>query len=165
MSISVNWAGTCTVVETLEGEFVSDADATVTVNGLNDSGTFTGSTAVPVTKHSSFSQAMTDGAASIDLTSLPGLNGEAGAVDGTGLKVQLVRFKNPDDNANNITITFGALNPYNLFGATFVITLAPGQDTGPMYLDDAAPDVASGAKQIDISGTGVQALDCQFVMG
>ena len=164
MSLSVSFASTLTVVQTDEGEYVSPADPTVTIIGLNEAATYTGSTAVPVTKHTAFQKALSSGTGTIDLTSLPDHNGVAGQVDGTGLKVQFARFRNLSTNANDITITFGASNPYNLLGSAFVIVLAPGQMVS-LKLDEAAPDIASGAKDIDISGTGAQILEVQLVMG
>ena len=67
-------------------------------------------------------------------------------------------------NANPITIKFGAANPYNLLGASWQIVLAPGQEA-QSYLKDGAPAIGSGAKNIDLSGTGAQALQCQVVLG
>jgi hypothetical protein len=45
------------------------------------------------------------------------------------------------------------------------MTLLPGQSSGPFYLADGAPVIGSGAKNIDISGTGVQALDVILILG
>ena len=106
-------------------------------------------------------QALTAGAATIDLTALTGTNGAA--VDFTGLKVQAAKFINPVGNAA-MTITFGATNPYLLGGTAFKWILSAGQEL-LVYLNDASPDVASGAKNIDISGTLAQSLTCVLVAG
>ncbi len=165
-SISLSYNSQLTVVETLNGAYVSGSDNTVTFTGLNESGTLSGSTTPPVTKHAIFSKAMTAGAATIDLTALPGQTADE-TIDLSGLKVQALKFKNKSTNANKITIAKGASNGYGLnsAGDTWSITLDPNQSVGPFLLDDAAPDVGSGAKTIDISGTGTQELEIEIVAG
>ncbi len=164
MPIAATIAMSITGVETLDtavDPFVSSSDQTVTQTHAK-AATLNAGTTPPVTKQAAFKKTMTAGAATIDLRSLVGTNGAA--VDGNGLKVQAFKFKNPSTNANSITITFGASNPYLLLGTDFLITLAPGQEVMG-YLHDAAPDIASGAKEIDISGTLAQVLECYFLMG
>lgn len=153
-----------TVTETFVGSYVSTADATAGFGDqLGETLTLTASSSVPVTKHAEFQKTMSGGAATIDLTALPGKTADE-TIDGTGLKVQLAKFRNLSTNANDITITFGASNPYNLCGSAFVITLKPGQSI--MFSgNEAAPDVGGGAKEIDISGTLAQVLEVQFVLG
>lgn len=163
MPIAVTFASTITVVETFSGDYVSPGDATVTINRLNESESLNAASSVPVTKHAAFRQAMTSGAATIDLSALPGKTADETVV-GTGLKVQLAKFRNLASNANDITITEGASNGYALLGAGFSFTLKPGQSAA-FSLDEAAPDIASGDRTIDIAGTGAQILECQFVMG
>lgn len=166
MSLQVTYESNVSVLETFTGDYVSSGNNSALFNGLNENGDsyiLTSSTDVPVTKHSEFQQALSSGTATIDLTALPGLTDDE-TVDGTGLKVQIAKFRNLASNANAITITFGASNPYNLLGSAFVMELLPGQSI-TLYLDEAAPDIASGAKNLDISGTGAQILECQFVMG
>lgn len=163
MSISVAFASTITVVETFTGPYVAPGDATVTISQLNESETLTAATSVPVTKHSAFQKTMSSGAGTIDLTALPGWTADETVV-GTGLKVQLVKLRNLAANANDITVTKGASNGYNLLGSSWEFTLKPGQSS-TFSLDEAAPDIASNAKTIDISGTGSQILEVQIVMG
>jgi hypothetical protein len=164
MSLQVRHESKISVVETLEGEFVSPGDNTVTVNQLSETFNLTAATTPPVTKHSAFEIPLVAGAVTIDLTSLPGLNGEAGAVNGTGLKVQSIRFRNKSTNANLITVTEGASNGYELAGNTWKLGLLPGQST-QMFGNDATPDIAAGAKTIDVTGTGAQILEVHVVMG
>jgi len=116
----------------------------------------------PFSKHAAFKQALTAGAATIDLTALTGFNGEA--VDGSGLKVQVLKLRNPSTNANNITITPGAANGYDLMGAAMSLTLEPGDEVILFGLD-TAPDIAAADKDLDLAGTGVQALDVEILMG
>lgn len=164
MSIAVTRVIQLSVVETLEGEFIDPADATITINQLNTSESLSSSTTPPATKVSTGQIALSGGAITLDLTSLPDSNGVAGAIDGTGLKVQSYIFRNPEANANDITLTEGAANGYELHGNTWKIALRPGEIIS-CQLQDGAPDIAAGAKDIDITGTGSQALDFEIVMG
>lgn len=168
MSISVVIRQHCIVTETLEGEYVSDEDATVTIDGVNGTGTetLTASTTPPATKQSCFDIALSAGAVTINLASLPGLNGEAGAVDGTGLKVQSITLKNKASNANAMTITEGASNGHPTLGSSFSVTLLPGQSI-QLFNDgvDVGTDIAAGDRTIDVAGTGAQVLAVHVVMG
>ena len=165
-SVSLSYTGALTVIETLDQALVpdaADANRKITHNAYNTNGlSLSGSTTPPVSLCASFVKALSSGTGTIDLTALVGTNGVA--VDGTGLKVRAFKFINPATNANPITIKFGAANPYNLLGASWQIVLAPGQEA-QSYLKDGAPVVGSGAKNIDLSGTGTQALQCQVVLG
>lgn len=116
--------------------------------------------AVPVTKAASIVKALAAGVGTIDLTALPGAGG--GTVDGTGLKVQLAKFANPSTHA--ITVKFGAANPYLLGGTNWTFTVQPGGEL-VVYANKLAPDIASGAKSIDLVGTLTDTLDCIFAMG
>ena len=152
------------VIETFTGTYVSSADATAGFGAaLGETLTLTASSTVPATKHAEFQKVMSGGAGTIDLTALPGKTVDE-TINGTGLKVQTAKFRNLPTNANKITIKFGAANPYNLKGSTFTFELLPGQSD--LFLgNDATPDIASGARTIDISGTGSQVLEVMIVMG
>lgn len=161
MAVSATYVLNVTAIETLAVGVDFAGSKNISHDQLNSSGTLNASSTVPATKVAAFSKALSDGAATIDLTALTGTNGAA--VDFTGLKVQLVKFKNPVGNAA-MTIKFGAANPYNLLGASWTMILLAGQEIA-LQLNDAAPDVAAGAKNIDISGTGTQTLQCLLVAG
>lgn len=138
------------------------ASRKVTHSLFNESATLTSATTPPVTQCAFFEQALTAGAATIDLTALPGTNGAV--VNGNGLRVRAAKFKNKTSNANPITIKFGASNPYNLLGASWQVILSPGQSV-LVYADDDAPAIAAGAKNIDLSGTAAQVLEVALVIG
>jgi hypothetical protein len=145
------------------GVFVGD-DGDYVINGMNHSATLTGSSTPPVTKVSAFQQALTAGAATIDLTSLPDEDGVAAAVTFSGLKVQWAHFENPSTNANSITISEGASNGYELAGNAWTVTLDPGEQV--VYLgNDTSPDVSGTTKNIDLAGTGTQALNVTLIAG
>lgn len=122
--------------------------------------TATGSaTQPPLTKVAYFSKALSSGTGTIDLTALPGTNGAT--ADATGLKVCLLVFRNPPTNANKITITKGATNGFGVTSADdpLTVTLSPGAEIA-FFGNEVTPDVASGKKTIDLTGTGSQALEC-----
>lgn len=162
MSVSVAYVSQMTVGVTLEGEFVDPADATYTVNGLNTTTTLDGTTTPAVTKEASLALALSSGSITLDLTAIADANG--GTVDGTGLKVQTIKLANPADNNGAITIVPGASNAYNLFGSAFSLTIPVGGEI-LAYLPEGTPDIASGAKEIDITGTGTDPLNIQITMG
>jgi len=116
-----------------------------------------------VTKVAAFSQALTGGAATIDLTAL---DGTVGTVDGTGLKLQVFKLKAPTTNTATLTATKGASNGYGLdsAGATWTVPLAPGQEF-LFYGDDDPPDISSTKKNIDLSGTGTESVQVMIVVG
>lgn len=164
MSVSVTYETKISTAETLETNVVAAGSnsKTVTHTGYNSSNSLAAATTQPATKCAYFSKALSAGAATIDLTALTGTNGAS--VTFSGLKVQCWKFKNPSTNANSITVTFGASNAYLLGGTAFKWVLSPGQEICG-YGYDATPDVSGSTKDIDISGTGSQALEVSLVAG
>ncbi len=152
MSVSGAYQLRLPAVETL-GDVDLGTDNTVTHNGWDTAATLNAGSTPPFTTVCQFTKALASGAATIDLTGVPTTNGATANL--TGLKVQMARFQNP--SANNITVSFGAANSYNLLGAAFVIVVHPGAEV-ICRMVDTAPDVASGAKNIDLSGTLAQTL-------
>ena len=148
--------------------FSSDAadDVTVIQNKFNLSGTrLTAGTTPPVTVESYQEYTLSAGAKTIDLTAL--LDFADVAQNCTGLKVQTFIFVNPAGNSA-MNIAPGASNPYPLFGAANDITV-PGfasQDcTIGFYFPEGCPDVASGVKTIDVTGTGTQKFKLGLCLG
>lgn len=162
MSVSTAYALTATTTETLTTNVPAASTPTVTHNGYNSSGSLSGSSGVPATVCAYFLKALSSGTATIDLSALVGTNGAT--VDLAGLKVQIFKVKNTATNANPITITFGASNPYLLGGSAFKWILQPGQEM-MLVGNDATPDVGSGSKTIDLAGTGAQTLEVCIVAG
>lgn len=143
------------------GLTATDSDRTLIWDSINTLKTLNASSTPAVTKFVRFDQALTASTATIDLTSLTGANGES--VDFSGLKVQVAKFKNKSGNAA-MTIKFGAANPYNLLGASWTLIL-PDEGEITLYLPEGTPDVAGGAKDIDLSGTGSEELEVQLFAG
>lgn len=163
-TISVGFISQCAVTETFTGE-VSETDNTLLINGLDENLDLNASSTPPATKNAAYTLTLSGGAGSIDLTALPGLTADE-TVDMTGLKVQIVKFLTPDTNANNITITRGASNGYGLgaAGASFTVVLPPDSDLLWRFTDNN-PDVASGARIWDVTGTGSQVVHVQVIGG
>lgn len=160
-TVQVNVGSTLGVAETFSAGL--PGQNTAAFAPLNETLSLNAGTTPPASQHATFNAALTAGAGTIDLTNLPGITaGEV--VNGTGLKVQVAKFLNPLTNANPITLKFGALNPYNLLGASWQVSLAPGQSL-LVNGNAATPAIAAGAKNIDISGTGAQALSVHLVLG
>ena len=114
-----------------------------------------------ITKAVIFEQALSAGAATVDLTALTNVIGESETF--LGLKVQAIHFLNPVGNAV-MTISEGASNGYELMGNAFTFKLLAGQELIFRGFE-ATPDVASGAKTIDIAGTGTEELQIIIVAG
>lgn len=108
--------------------------------------------------------ALVAGAATIDLTNLPGLQA---AIDATGLKLNFLRIRGEADGSNaKLTISEGAANPYELFGAANPIEY-PAACTKPFTFefDEGLADVAAGAKNIDLAGTGTDSFFIEMILG
>jgi len=100
-------------------------------------------------------QAMTAGAATIDLTSVATNRGRT--MNFTGVKIRTLRLRNPSTNTGSITVVKGASNGYTGFGSSFSTVLKPGYE---MLIYDGGNGVAVSAsvKTLDISGTGAETL-------
>lgn len=162
MSISVAAEAKVTVTEILENNTGSAPDATrrVVHTSYDESWSLTASTTPPVTKVAEFLLTLSTGAATINLASLTGTNGAT--VDLTGLKVQFFRVKNL--GANNMVFVPGASNGIDLWGAASSNTIFPGA-VAMWFFNDASPDVASGDRTIDVTGTGAQTAEITIVAG
>ena len=166
MSIEVNYSSLLTVVHTREGLYVHSGDATVTTNGLDKTVTLNSASTPPATKYSSGRLTLSSGAGTIDLTSLPNRNGVAGMVTFSGLKVSAYKLRNLSTNANDMTISVGASNGYELHVGNWHYLLRPGEEAVWKGVDASGqPDVGSGAKTIDVAGVGSEVLEFEFIAG
>ena len=164
MSVSVSYESKVNTVETITTAVpaISSNANSVLHNAYSTSKAMTASTTPPATQCAYMLKALSGGAGTIDLTSLTGANGAA--VDGTGLKVQVMKFKASTGNTGAITVTFGASNAYNLLGSSFTFDVKAGQEV-TIYGNDATPDISASACEIDLSGTGSETLQVSIVMG
>jgi len=165
MSVSAVIISQCKVTETLEtSNDVASAAASsrkVIHSQFDENVTLVSTSDPPATKIACFVQALTAGAATLDLTALPGTNGAT--VSGDGLKVQYFRMKNL--GANEMTIDQGDSHGYALAGAAFSMTLKQNQYF-EIYGNDATPDIANdSADEIDLAGTTTQTAEFTILMG
>ena len=160
---------TTNVTETLDtsaagNEAIGAANNSVVHSGFSIAGTLNAGSTVPATTVVAFEQALTAGAAEIDLTALPGTNGAV--VDLTGLKVQLFQIRGKTGNANPITIQpdTGGTDDYELMGASFLAIVQADQQL--MFSgNDSTPDVGPTDKIFSLAGTGAQSVEVVIVAG
>jgi len=166
MTIQASILTQCRFIETLTGTFIDPNDGTFAVTGLASSQSLNADSTPPVTKGTQFSIALSSGTGTINLASLTPPDTSLSNIDGTGLKVQSVKFSNPSTNANAISVTEGASSGHPLLGPSFLFSLEPGQSlTFANEGVDVGTDIASGDRTWDLAGTGSQALDVAIVMG
>jgi len=165
-SVTVTYLVKATVAEVLDSAKVpaaADGARTVTHSGFDtEKKILSGASTPPVSLVACMAKALSGGAATIDLTALTGTN--LLSIDGTGLRVQILRLKNPATNANPITIAKGASAGYDGLGAAFSHTVVPGGEA-TFLTNDAGSDIGAGNKTLDLAGTGSQVLDVEIVLG
>lgn len=142
-----------------EGVDPNNNQTRINQNSINE--TLNSASTPAVTKSFSIAQALSGGAATLDVTNV--VDATTGAtVTLTGLTPVYTLFTNPSTNANPITITFGAANGYTGFGAAYKETLAPGSSVvhriGSIVFD-------ASHKTFDLTGTGSQILNIQILAG
>lgn len=165
MAVQVTYASTVSVRETMDVGVPAIADNANAVNhtGFNTSKALNAATTPTAAKAVNFDKAMTAGAATIDLTSLTGVNN--GTVSLSGLKVHILKVRAPADNAAPLTVGKGASNGYSLSGTTaWSVPLEPGAEV-TLYGAGEAPDVGGSAKTIDLAGTGTDAVEVHVTAG
>ena len=162
MSVTVRCKMALQTTEVLETSVPAAGDASLLHNGYDTAVDVGAASSPPVSKCAFFEQALSDAAATIDLTALVGSNGAA--VDGTGLRVQFLKFRNKAGNANVMSLAIGAANGYDGFGAGFKITLAPGAEQLVRTLDGGS-DISGTNCELDLAGTGAQVAEMAIVMG
>lgn len=167
MSIVATFNSNLQVLETLTSTSTPTASAPiVTHDGMNEAITLNAGSSPVVTTLAASVYLLSGTTGSLDLTAIASTNGAT--VTGSGLKVHLCKLRAIKlagvANTGALTVKFGASNPYNLLGASWVIVLQPGQ-TLNVNLNGAAGAIGSGAKSIDLSGTSGDGLEYEFVMG
>jgi hypothetical protein len=162
MGVTASYVSNLTIVENITRQEASSSNSKITYDQLNTGITLDGTTSPAVTKQASFRQAMTTGAATVDLTAITP-QGEA-AVTGNGLKVMAWKIKAPLTNSAVVAITVGASNGLTLMGSAWKESLQPGQEVSG-YCAGLGTTIDSTHKTLDMAGTGTDALDIQFVFG
>lgn len=162
MSVQTSLNLVMTSTETLSAGVDGATNPAITHDGFNLSGVNLSATSTPPVSIASYqTYALVAGAKTIDLTALEGVNDVT--QDCTGLKLQGIVIENPSGN-NTMTVGDGAANGYQLFGSAVDVQV-PAGSTLVMYFVDTLPDVAAGAKNIDISGTLTESINIGMVLG
>ena len=164
MSVSITPQIQMTAVRTATADAADDIQ--VLQSGFNLTGRqLNASSTPPVTMESYHTYALVAGAKTIDLTAI--LDALGVSQTAVGLKLQTLIIKNPAGN-NKLTIGPGGSNPYPLFG-TGLSAEIPGNAAGDSYLafvfPEGLPDVASGVKNILVSGTGTETFYLGICLG
>lgn len=161
-NVTLNYKSHLSVIEELDLDSASAANSRIKHERWNTSKAFNAGSDPAAQLVAAFEQALTAGAATIDLTGLAGTNGAT--VDGTGKKVIAAKFSNPVANSSPITIGEGAANGYELAGDGWSVTLGPGDEV-TLLRHGHAPAIGATAKDIDLSGTGTETLNVILVLG
>jgi hypothetical protein len=152
MAVTVNYATSVTTAETpSSGVPAIDANQSIKQSQYNTALTLNAASTPNAKKSAKQVYTLASGVASIDLTSLTGLNGASLSMSGS--KGRIIKIKAPSGNGAGITIAKGASNGYTGLGAAFSVTLPPG---GEFAFYDGGNGVAVGgsAKILDVTGTG-----------
>lgn len=138
------------------------ASSQITFNGFNLANVQLNGTSNPViTKPIYHTYTLVAAAKTIDLTAL--VDSVGAAYTALGLKLQSIIIKNPAGN-HDLNIAPGASNGYAILGAGNDFTL-PGGATLGLYIPEGTPDVAAGAKTLDITGTGTESFKIGMTFG
>lgn len=166
-AVKAKIAITLTVDETLALGLDNAVDPTFTHTLGADAATLDASSTPAVSKTYSQTINLTAGAATIDLTALPGPNSTT--VDFTGLKVQALKLVCPSTNTAGITVDRGATNAYNLFGADNAsaeqVEVLPGDAMAIKGGTDKREDVDATHKDVQLAGTGTETIKVILVAG
>jgi hypothetical protein len=157
-SVSIKFAVKETVTDT--ASYANAARSTVVFDGGGLSESLDADSTPPADSHAVGKQALTAGAATIDLTSLTGVNGAA--VSLSGKTPIAVLFENT--GANAMTIAKGASNGYTGFGSSYSETIPAGGKV-VRWLDENGTAVSGSDKTLDVTGTGTQELKYQILAG
>jgi hypothetical protein len=157
MAVSVTYRFDITTRETLTSTVPDVPSKVVVASGYNESATLNATSTPPATKKAAVLVTLTAGAYTLDLSTMTDASGVA---IGTGLRVQLIRIKNL--GANAMTFAEGASNGLALACGSIVV---PAGGIAQYFLNDASPDMASGDRTLDVTGTGTQTAEVTVVFG
>lgn len=152
MGVAITYKSALDITETFDTD---ETNGGKTTTPFNTSLNLHGTSSPTVTEGGFCSQALSAGAATVDLTSVTTARGRAMTFN--ALKIRAFRAWNPATNTGSITIMKGASNGYTGFGSAFSITLKPGQEFN-FYDYGAGTAVSSTVKTLDLTGTGTESL-------
>jgi len=160
MTVSATFNLRLDVTETLTIGVDGASQPVIQHDQLNVKGTLDATSTPPAAEHSQELYNLVAGAKTIDLTALASTNGRV--IDGTGLKVQLLRFENK--GANSMTIAKGATNGYDPFGGAVAVTV-PAGCAAMLRFNDSLADIDATHKTLDVAGTLAQQFALSVVLG
>lgn len=132
----------------------------LTGNGLDENYNLDSTTTPAVTMNAAGTVTLSAGSATLDLTSMTGLDGAAR--NGSGLKVVALKIKN--NSTHSITIVKGASNGFTGFGSSFSMLIPPGATR--LFFESVNGTAVSGSvKTLDFSGTGTDTLLYEASLG
>jgi len=105
------------------------------------------------------------GTETIDLTDLTDMEGVA--IDGTNMKLQLLRIQCPSTNSALIGVRNGDTNPYFLYGLGLSNVAFPVHPGGQclMEFNDQLDDISATAKTLKFTGTQDDVFTVEFGLG
>ncbi len=130
------------------------SDRTLRSSGFNVSATLDSTTTPAIEKPGAISEETIGASATtLDLTAID--VGIGRTEDMTGKKLIGYQFNASSSNSGDVTIAAGASNGYNLFGASGLLVLEPGESIAGVISGVASgkPAVSATVKNISISGT------------
>ena len=173
MSVNVTYRSSVTANETFTTVLTGES-LTATHTAMDTISSLTSITTPPVSKMAAFTHTLTGGADSIDLATLTGTNGAM--IDGTGLKVQLMKIQNPAYQGNGttpnspVTITAGNYVKANgsfIFVASAKIVLNGGEEVTWCGINHASVPViaVTPCKTFVLTGTASDKINLTIIMG
>lgn len=141
----------------------------VTLDGMNTTSRLTPDSTPAAVAAACFAVPLVAGAATIDLTALPGpVDAATCGPEGAATAVQAIKIAAPKTNTHPITIAPSTVNGYAgsnggfIFAAGQSLTLAPGDET---LWKGSAPTVGSSRRDLTLTGTGTDVLNLTIILG
>lgn len=161
MAIQATRLNMLTVKETISGPAVSGGDNSIQHAGFNRGPiSIAAATSPPGSIYSAIDGALTAGSYIVDLKALPVAGGET--ADASGMKVQLIRFRNT--SAAAVTIGPAGSDEYEPFGAATTLTVPAGAEFEFLCLDNLG-DVGGSAYRMEITGAGTETFRLEIIAG
>ncbi len=141
----------------------------VTLNGMDTTSRYTPSSTPAAVASSYFAVALVAGAATVDLTALPGpVDAATCGPAGAATAVQAIKIAAPTTNLHSIAVTPSTINGYAASGKGFIfasgqsVELAPGDE---ILWKGTAPTVGSACRDLTLTGSGTDVLNFAIILG
>jgi len=161
MSVSTVYESNVTTTETLAtGVPAASSARPLLHNGFDTSVTLDSTTTPDETATNYSTVTLSGSAATVDLTSLTGVNGAS--VSLSGKKIRWIKIKN--GGSNPVTVSKGASNGYTGFGASFSLEIKGGGEA-TIYCAGNGVAVSGSVKTLDLAGTGTDSFSLAIGAG